>query len=126
MLPTWILVLVLMVGFIVIPAQVAEEKERKLLLGLLQTPIREVEWLLAKVCFGTIAILIAALLLHLLTKFDFDLGAGLGYLLFLLAGGFCFSAFGIYAERKRLREPWACYSISRTCCRRRWPSFPGP
>jgi ABC-2 type transport system permease protein len=96
MLPTWILVLVLMVGFIVIPAQVAEEKERKLLLGLLQTPIREVEWLLAKVCFGTIAILIAALLLHLLTKFDFDLGAGLGYLLFLLAGGFCFSAFGIF------------------------------
>jgi ABC-2 type transport system permease protein len=96
MLPTWILVLVLMVGFIVMPAQVAEEKEKKHLLGLLQTPIREVEWLLAKVCFGTIAIVVAALLLHLLTRFDFDLGGGLGYLVFLLAGGFCFSAFGIF------------------------------
>ena len=50
MLPTWILVLVLMVGFIVLPAQVAEEKEKQLLLGLLQTPIREVEWLIAKLC----------------------------------------------------------------------------
>jgi ABC-2 type transport system permease protein len=96
MLPTWILVLVLMVGFIVMPAQVAEEKEKKLLLGLLQTPIREQEWLLAKVCFGTIAIVTAALLLHLLTGFDFDLGGALSYLAFLLAGGFCFSAFGIF------------------------------
>jgi len=96
MLPTWILMLVLVVGFIVLPAQVAEEKEKKLLLGLLQTPIREVEWLLAKVSFGIISIVIAALFLHLLTSFDFSLGGGLSYLAFLIAGGFCFSAFGIF------------------------------
>ena len=47
-LPTWILMLVLLIGFIILPAQVAEEKEKKLLLGLLQTPITEVQWLLAK------------------------------------------------------------------------------
>ena len=96
MLPTWILMLVLLVGFIVLPAQVAEEKEKKLLLGLLQTPIREVEWLLAKVCLGMILIGVAALLLHLLTMFDFALVGGLNYLAFLMAGGFCFSAFGIF------------------------------
>ncbi len=96
MLPTWILMLVLLVGFIVLPAQVAEEKEKKLLLGLLQTPIREVEWLLAKVCLGMILIGVAALFLHLLMKFDFALGGGLNYLAFLMAGGFCFSAFGIF------------------------------
>jgi ABC-2 type transport system permease protein len=96
MLPTWILMLVLLVGFIVLPAQVAEEKEKKLLLGLLQTPIREVEWLLAKVCLGMILIGVAALFLHLLTKFDFDHGDRLSYLAFLMAGGFCFSAFGIF------------------------------
>jgi len=96
MLPTWILMLVLLVGFIILPAQVAEEKEKKLLLGLLQTPIREVEWLLAKVCLGMILIGVAALFLHLLTKFDFDHGGGLYYLAFLMAGGFCFSSFGIF------------------------------
>jgi ABC-2 type transport system permease protein len=96
MLPTWILMLVLLVGFIILPAQVAEEKEKKLLLGLLQTPIREVEWLLAKVSFGIILIVIAALFLHLLTKSDFDPGGGLNYLAFLVAGGFCFSAFGVF------------------------------
>ena len=96
MLPTWILMLVLLVGFIVLPAQVAEEKEKKLLLGLLQTPIHEVEWLLAKVCLGMILIGVAALFLHLLMKFDFALVGGLNYLAFLMAGGFCFSAFGIF------------------------------
>jgi ABC-2 type transport system permease protein len=96
MLPTWILMLVLLVGFIVLPAQVAEEKEKKLLLGLLQTPIREVEWLLAKITFGTFLIAIAALFLHLLTKFDFELSGSLNYLAFLLAGGFCFSSFGVF------------------------------
>jgi ABC-2 type transport system permease protein len=89
MLPTWILMLVLLVGFIILPAQVAEEKEKKLLLGLLQTPIREVEWLFAKVCLGMILIGVAALFLHLLTKFDFAPGGGLNYLAFLMAGGFC-------------------------------------
>jgi ABC-2 type transport system permease protein len=96
MLPTWILMLVLLVGFIILPAQVAEEKEKKLLLGLLQTPIREVEWLLAKVCLGMILIGVAALFLHLLTMFDFDHGSRLSYLAFLMAGGFCFSSFGIF------------------------------
>lgn len=95
MLPTWILMLVLLVGFIVLPAQVAEEKEKKLLLGLLQTPIREVEWLLAKVLLGMILITMAALVLQLLAPFEIDLNTGLSYLAFLLAGGFCFSAFGI-------------------------------
>ena len=95
MLPTWILMLVLLVGFIVLPTQVAEEKEKKLLLGLLQTPIREMEWLLAKVCLGMILIGVAAIFLHLLVKFAFDRGSGLGYIVFLIAGGFCFSSFGI-------------------------------
>jgi ABC-2 type transport system permease protein len=96
MLPTWILMLVLLVGFIILPTQVAEEKEKKLLLGLLQTPIREVEWLLAKVLFGMILTVTAALLLHLLMMSDFDLGGGLNYLAFLVAGGFCFSSFGVF------------------------------
>lgn len=96
MLPTWILMLVLLVGFIVLPTQVAEEKEKQLLLGLLQTPMREVEWLLAKVCVGMILIVVAALLFHLLMTFDFDPGGGLSYVVFLLAGGFCFSSFGIF------------------------------
>ena len=51
-LPTWILMLVLLVSFIIIPAQVAEEKEKKLLLALLQTPMREIEWLIAKLFSG--------------------------------------------------------------------------
>jgi ABC-2 type transport system permease protein len=75
---------------------VAEEKEKKLLLGLLQTPIREVEWLLAKLCFGTILIVLAALLLQLLTRVDLDLKSGLSYLAILLAGGICFTAFGVF------------------------------
>ena len=96
MLPTWILMLVLLVGFIVLPTQVAEEKEKKLLLGLLQTPIHEVEWLFAKVLFGMILIAVSALLLHLLMVFDLDPGSRLSYLGFLMAGGFCFSSFGIF------------------------------
>jgi ABC-2 type transport system permease protein len=96
MLPTWILMLVLLVGFIVLPTQVAEEKEKKLLLGLLQTPIREVEWLLAKVFLGMILIAVAALFLHLLMAFDLQPGNRLSYIAFLMAGGFCFSSFGIF------------------------------
>jgi len=96
MLPTWILMLVLLVGFIVLPAQVAEEKEKKLLLGLLQTPIHELQWLIAKVTYGTILILVAALLLHILTKSGFDPGGGLSYSALLIAGGFCFCSFGVF------------------------------
>ena len=96
MLPTWILMLLLTVSFIILPAQVAEEKEKKLFLGLLQTPIREMDWLLAKVCLGMILTGVAALFLQLLTRFDFGLAGGLSYLAFLMAGGFSFSAFGVF------------------------------
>jgi ABC-2 type transport system permease protein len=92
-LPTWILMLVLLVGFIVMPAQVAEEKEKKLLLALLQTPIREIEWLAAKVLSGMILIVTAVLLLHLLGKFA--PGNVLSYVTFIIVGSFCFSSYGI-------------------------------
>lgn len=93
-LPTWVLMLVLLIGFVILPAQVAEEKEKKLLLGLLQTPINEVQWLLAKLILGMTLILTAVLFLHLLGKFGpvhlFD------YITLLLVGSFCFSAFGAF------------------------------
>jgi ABC-2 type transport system permease protein len=93
-LPTWILMLVLLVSFIIMPAQVAEEKEKKLLLALLQTPMREIEWLIAKLFLGMILIFVSVLILHLLGKFDF--GNGLGYVAFIVAGSFCFSSYGIF------------------------------
>lgn len=74
----------------------AEEKEKKLLLGLLQTPMYEMEWLLAKVFMGMILIGIAALFLQLLARFHFDVVGGWSYFAFLVAGGFCFSAFGVF------------------------------
>ncbi|SRR5579884_1582853 len=95
-LPTWMLMLVLLVGFIVLPAQVAEEKEKKLLLGLLQTPIREGEWLLAKLFLGMILVGLAAILLHLLGGLRFGFEKGIGYAAFLAVASFCFSAFGIF------------------------------
>ena len=95
-LPTWILMLVLLVGFIILPAQVAEEKEKKLLLGLLQTPMREWEWLLAKIFLGMVLIGITVILLHLLGKFEFDFSGGFSFSAFLLVGSFCFSSFGIF------------------------------
>jgi ABC-2 type transport system permease protein len=93
-LPTWILMLVLLVSFIIMPAQVAEEKEKKLLLALLQTPMREIEWLIAKLLLGMILILVAVLLLHLLGKFD--LGNALSYITIIGVGSFCFSSYGIF------------------------------
>ncbi|HKI50811.1 MAG TPA: ABC transporter permease [Geothermobacteraceae bacterium] len=92
-LPTWILMIVLLVGFIILPAQVAEEKEKKLLLALLQTPISEVQWLLAKVLTGMILIVVAVSILHLLG--GFGVANFPYYVAFIGAGGFCFSAFGI-------------------------------
>jgi len=93
-LPTWILMLVLLIGFIILPAQVAEEKEKKLLLALLQTPIHEVQWLIAKLILGMVMIIAAVLFLHLLGKFGpvhlFD------YIVFIVAGSYCFSAYGIF------------------------------
>lgn len=92
-LPTWILMLVLLVSFIIMPAQVAEEKEKKLLLALLQTPMREIEWLIAKLFLGMTLMITAVIFLHLLGQFD--LGNGLSYIPFILAGSFCFSSYGI-------------------------------
>jgi ABC-2 type transport system permease protein len=92
-LPTWILMLVLLVGFIIMPAQVAEEKEKKLLLALLQTPMREIDWLLAKLLSGMILTMTAASILHLLG--GFEPGNILSYIAFLAVGSFCFSSYGI-------------------------------
>lgn len=93
-LPTWILMLILLIGFIILPAQVAEEKEKKLLLALLQTPIHEVQWLIAKLILGMVLIITAVLFLHLLGQFGpvhiFD------YIAFILVGSYCFSAYGIF------------------------------
>ena len=93
-LPTWILMLVLLIGFIILPVQVAEEKEKKLLLALLQTPIHEIHWLIAKLILGMILIMVAVLFLHLLGQFgpiDF-----FNYFLFILVGSYCFSAYGLF------------------------------
>ena len=95
-LPTWILMLVLLIGFIIIPVQVAEAKEKHLLLGLLQTPIREIEWLLAKLLLGIILTMLAAGFLQLLGRFAFDGSTAASYLAILIAAGFCFSASGIF------------------------------
>lgn len=93
-LPTWILMLVLLIGFIILPAQVAEEKEKKLLLALLQTPIHEVQWLIAKLILGMVLIITAVLFLHLLGEFGpvhlFD------YIAFIVVGSYCFSAYGVF------------------------------
>jgi ABC-2 type transport system permease protein len=93
-LPTWILMLILLIGFIILPAQVAEEKEKKLLLALLQTPIHDVQWLIAKLILGMVLTITAVLFLHLLGKFGpvhlFD------YIAFIVAGSYCFSAYGIF------------------------------
>ena len=93
-LPTWILMLVLLVGFIIMPAQVAEEKEKKLLIALLQTPMREVEWLIAKVLSGMVLILTAVIILQVMC--NFQTGNIPSYIAFILVGSFCFSSYGIF------------------------------
>lgn len=93
-LPTWILMLVLLVGFVIMPSQVAEEKEKKLLLSLLQTPMREIEWLLAKVIMGMILTMSSILMLHLMGSFKS--GVNLSYITMILLGSFCFSSYGIF------------------------------
>ena len=93
-LPTWVLMVILLVGFIILPAQIAEEKEKKLLLGLLQTPIHEIQWLTAKLILGMVLILCATGLLHLLSNvWPVHL---LSYFVLILAGSFCFSAYGVF------------------------------
>ena len=93
-LPTWILMVILLVGFIILPAQIAEEKEKKLLLGLLQTPIHEAQWLAAKLITGMVLAVTATLLLHLLSNVWPQ--HILSYLAFILVGSFCFSAYGVF------------------------------
>jgi ABC-2 type transport system permease protein len=93
-LPTWILMLVLLVGFVIMPSQVAEEKEKRLLVSLLQTPMREIEWLLAKAITGMILTTASVFILHLMG--NFKLGFNLSYISILLLGSFCFSSYGIF------------------------------
>ena len=93
-LPTWILMMVLLVSFIVLPAQVAEEKEKQLLLGWLQTPVRESEWLVAKLAYGIVLMLTSVVALQLMSG-EPSCAHGVSYLTMLCAGGFCFGALGI-------------------------------
>ena len=92
-IPTWILMVVLLVSFIILPAQVAEEKEKNMLLALLQTPMGEMEWLSAKILSGMIMILVALLILHLLgNSFPDEL---VSYLAVIALGSFCFCSIGV-------------------------------
>ena len=93
-LPTWILLMVLLVSFIVLPAQVAEEKERQLLLGWLQTPVRECEWLASKLVYGIVLMLTSVVALQLMDG-EPACTHGVSYLAMLCTGGFCFGALGI-------------------------------
>ncbi len=91
-MPTWILMVVLLVAFFVIPAQLAEEKESQTLLGLLQTPMREGEWLAAKLLYGIILMGTAVLALLALGK---SLYMPWTFWITLLVGYFVFGAMGV-------------------------------
>jgi ABC-2 type transport system permease protein len=93
-LPTWILMMVLLVSFIVLPTQVAEEKEKQLLLGWMQTPVRESEWLISKLAYGIVLMLIAVVALQWMDWESFC-EHGVSYLVMLCTGGFCFGALGV-------------------------------
>ena len=93
-LPTWILMMVLLVGFIVLPCQVAEEKEKQLLLGWMQTPVRENEWLIAKLVYGIVLMLIPVVALQCMDG-QSCCTQGVSYLVMVCTGGFCFGALGI-------------------------------
>jgi len=93
MLSAWILMVVLLVSFVIIPAQVAEEKEKNQLIGLLQTPMRETEWLFAKLLSGVILINVAVTILHF--SVGFSAVKSPGYIIFLEAGSLCFTCAGI-------------------------------
>ena len=93
-LPTWILMVVLLVAFIILPAQVAEEKEKKQLLAILQTPIHELEWIAAKIIMGIGLCLISVLLLQVLGQVTISNLSG--YTAFVILGSYCFCAFGIF------------------------------
>lgn len=92
-LPTWILMMTLLVGFIILPTQVAEEKEKKQTLGLFQTPLGEHQWLLSKLLVGFVLVLGAASLFHV-----FNLVPSknwFGYVLFLALGSFYVCSAGL-------------------------------
>ncbi len=91
-LPTWILMVVLLVALFVLPAQVAEEKEKHWLSGLLQTPMTGLEWIAAKLLFTMVLMLFGVMLLQLLGG-QFSLPWT--YYLTLLLGGFCFNSVGL-------------------------------
>lgn len=93
-LTTWILMLVLLVSFIILPAQVAEEKEKKLILAVLQTPILESQWLISKILFGIVLSVASIIFLALLNPFAPN--HKLECLAFIALGGYCFSAAGIF------------------------------
>ena len=93
-LPSWIILLLLLVGFFIIPTQIAEEKEKRLLLSLLQTPMREIEWLISKILMGMLLSNASILIIHLTGTFNF--GFNLNYIIMLLFGSFCFSSYGIF------------------------------
>ncbi|MBK9322882.1 MAG: ABC transporter permease [Bdellovibrionaceae bacterium] len=92
-LPTWILMVILLVAFIILPAQVAEEKEKRQLLAILQTPIHELEWIAAKILTGIGLCLISVFLLQFLGQVT--ISNFTEYLAFVILGGYCFCAFGI-------------------------------
>lgn len=92
-LPTWILMIALLVGFIILPTQVAEEKEKKQTLGLFQTPLDEHEWLMSKLLVGFILILGAASLFHILNLVPSK--NWLGSLIFLGLGSFYVCSAGL-------------------------------
>jgi ABC-2 type transport system permease protein len=91
---TWVLMLVLLVGFIVLPSQVAEEKEKKLILAVLQTPVTEGQWLTCKIILGITLALISVLFLGALSHFVPD--RPFVAVAFVALGGYCFSAFGVF------------------------------
>lgn len=93
-LATWMLMLVLLVGFIILPVQVAEEKEKRLILAVLQTPALESQWLLSKIMFGMVLSLAAVGLLLLLSQFVPYYR--LGCFVFIALGAYCFSASGVF------------------------------
>ncbi len=91
-LPTWILMVILLVALFVLPAQVAEEKEKQWLSGLLQTPMTEQEWLAAKVIFTTLLMFVTVLVLQFLGG---QFALPWTYYVTVLLGGYCFNSIGL-------------------------------
>jgi ABC-2 type transport system permease protein len=92
-LPTWIIMVVLLVSFIILPANIAEEKEKNTLSGLLQTPVYEYEWLASKLMLGLVLVNLA--FLTLLIPGGFSGSTEAGYIIVLEIGSFCFIACGL-------------------------------